>query len=56
MREHPGPVTLGDLDGECGLCGAPLGPADSAAAVIGDFSTSWARNGHAALKWAEIDG
>lgn len=25
MREHPGGVTLADLDGECGLCRAPLG-------------------------------
>ena len=25
MREHPGPVTVADLDGECGLCRAPLG-------------------------------
>ena len=23
--EHPGPVTAADLDGECGLCRAPLG-------------------------------
>jgi hypothetical protein len=23
--EHPGPVTVGDLDRECGLCRAPLG-------------------------------
>lgn len=25
VSEHPGPVTLGDLDRECGLCRAPLG-------------------------------
>jgi hypothetical protein len=25
MREHPGPVTVADLDGECALCRAPLG-------------------------------
>lgn len=25
VSEHPGPVTVGDLDGECGLCGAMLG-------------------------------
>jgi hypothetical protein len=25
MREHPGPVTLIELDGECALCRAPLG-------------------------------
>jgi hypothetical protein len=25
LREHPGPVTLTDLDGERGLCRAPLG-------------------------------
>jgi hypothetical protein len=25
VREHPGPVTVADLDGECALCGAPLG-------------------------------
>lgn len=24
-REHPGPVTVADLDGECALCRAPLG-------------------------------
>jgi hypothetical protein len=25
VTEHPGPVMPGDLDRECGLCGAPLG-------------------------------
>ena len=25
VHEHPGPVTVGDLDKECALCRAPLG-------------------------------
>jgi hypothetical protein len=25
VSEHPGPVTIGDLDRVCALCGAPLG-------------------------------